>query len=147
MLEAISTEVSRPDLWSAYPPPPQAEETLHDLRGLRRELLRQQERHAVVFPVWWEPDLMGLVKAWADGESWSDLIANTSLDEGDVVRLLRRTVDLLAQLPYCPAVSEELRSNGRRALQMINRFPVKEAVVEGVVDDSLNPATQRANSD
>jgi len=31
------------------------------------------------------------------------------------VRLLRRTVDLLAQLPYCPAVSEELRRNGRRA--------------------------------
>jgi superfamily II RNA helicase len=147
VLEAISTEVSRPDLWSAYPPPPQAEETLHDLRGLRRELLRQQELHAVVFPVWWEPDLMGLVKAWAEGESWSDLIANTSLDEGDVVRLLRRTVDLLAQLPYCPAVSEELRSNGRRALQMINRFPVKEAVVEGVVDDSLNPATMRAASD
>ena len=33
-------------------------------------------------------------------------------------------------------MSEELRSNDRRALQMINRFPVKEAVVEGVVDDS-----------
>jgi hypothetical protein len=30
---------------------------------------------------------------------------------------------------------------------MINRFPVKEAVVEGVVDDSLNPATMRAASD
>ena len=80
---------------------------------------------------------------------WTQFIRNTALemDEGDVVRLLRRTVDLLAQLPYCPAVSEELRSNGRRALQMINRFPVKEAVVEGVVDDSLNPATMRAASD
>ena len=75
-----------------------------------------------------------------------DISANP-IGEGDVVRLLRRTVDLLAQLPYCPAVSEELRSNGRRALQMINRFPVKEAVVEGVVDDSLNPATMRAASD
>jgi superfamily II RNA helicase len=141
-LEAISTEVSRPDLWSAYPPPPAAEEALHDLRGLRRELLRLQENHNVVVPVWWEPDLMGLVKAWAEGESWSDLIANTSLDEGDVVRLLRRTVDLLAQLPYCPAVSEELRRNGRRALQLINRFPVKEELI-GVEPDGINPATQR----
>jgi superfamily II RNA helicase len=142
-LEAISTEVSRPDLWCAYPSPPKAEEALHDLRGLRRELARLQERHGVLFPLWWEPDLMGLVKAWAEGESWSDLIANTSLDEGDVVRLMRRTVDLLAQLPYCPAVSEELRRNGRRALQMINRFPVKEEL-PGVIDDSLNPATLRA---
>lgn len=143
-LEAISTEVSRPDLWCAYPSPPKAEEALHDLRGLRRELARLQERHGVLFPLWWEPDLMGLVKAWAEGESWSDLIANTSLDEGDVVRLMRRTVDLLAQLPYCPAVSEELRRNGRRALQMINRFPVKEEL-PGVIDDSLNPATLRAS--
>ena len=63
--------------------------------------------------------------------------------KGDVVRLMRRTVDLLAQLPYCPAVSEELRRNGRRALQMINRFPVKEDL-PGVIDDSLNPATLRA---
>jgi superfamily II RNA helicase len=141
-LEAISTEVSRPDLWSGFPPPPLAEEALHDLRGLRRELLRLQEHHDVVVPVWWEPDLMGVVKAWAEGESWSDLIANTSLDEGDVVRLMRRTVDLLAQLPYCPAISEELRRNGRRALQMINRFPVKENL-PGVEADGLNPATKR----
>jgi superfamily II RNA helicase len=105
-------------------------------------LLRLQEHHDVVVPVWWEPDLMGVVKAWAEGESWSDLIANTSLDEGDVVRLMRRTVDLLAQLPYCPAISEELRRNGRRALQMINRFPVKENL-PGVEADGLNPATKR----
>ena len=143
VLEAVSTEVSRPDLWTAYPPPPAAEEALHDLRGLRRELLRLQERHDVVVPVWWEPDLMGLVKAWADGTSWTDLIAATSLDEGDVVRLLRRTVDLLAQLPYCPAVSEELRGKARRALQAINRFPVKEEIV-GAEPEGLNPATQRS---
>ena len=54
-------------------------EALQDLSGLRRELLRAQERAAVVVPAWWEPYLMGLVDAWARGTSWSDLIANTSL--------------------------------------------------------------------
>ena len=48
---------------------------------------------------------MGLVEAWAKGTDWSDLIANTSLDEGDVVRIMRRTVDLLSQVPYCDAIS------------------------------------------
>ena len=33
-------------------------------------------------PAWWEPELMGLVEAWARGCDWTDLIANTSLDEG-----------------------------------------------------------------
>lgn len=68
VLEAISTEVNRPDLWSGYPPPPAADEALHDLRGIRRELLRQQEQAEVVVPVWYEAELMGLVQAWAKGE-------------------------------------------------------------------------------
>ncbi|MEB3333006.1 MAG: DEAD/DEAH box helicase, partial [Synechococcaceae cyanobacterium] len=126
VLEAISTEVNRPDLWSGYPPPAAAEEALHDLRGLRRELLRQQECRQVVVPVWWEPELTGLVHAWALGASWSEVIANTSLDEGDVVRVMRRTVDLLAQVPYCDAISDQLRGNARRALKALNRFPVCE---------------------
>ncbi|MBL6741973.1 MAG: DEAD/DEAH box helicase [Synechococcus sp. BS301-5m-G53] len=144
VFEAISTEVNRPDLWSGFPPPAAAEEALQDLSGLRRELLRAQERAGVVVPAWWEPELMGLVDAWARGTSWSDLIANTSLDEGDVVRIMRRTVDLLAQVPYCEAISEQLRSHARQALKAINRFPVAEA--EDLVPSSaaLNPATERA---
>ncbi len=144
VFEAISTEVNRPDLWSGFPPPPAAEEALHDLSGLRRELLRAQERSGVVVPAWWEPELMGLVEAWAKGTDWADLIANTSLDEGDVVRIMRRTVDLLSQVPYCEAISEQLRTTARLALKAINRFPVAE------LDDLLkgaagpNPATERA---
>jgi superfamily II RNA helicase len=126
VLEAISTEVNRPDLWCGFPPPPAVDEALHDLRGLRRELGRQQERAKVAFPIWFEPELTGLVEVWAKGASWSDVIANTSLDEGDVVRVLRRTVDLLAQIPYCEAVSQQLRDNARAALRAINRFPVCE---------------------
>jgi len=144
VFEAISTEVNRPDLWSGFPPPAAAEEALQDLSGLRRELLRAQERAGVVVPAWWEPELMGLVDAWARGTSWSDLIANTSLDEGDVVRIMRRTVDLLAQVPYCEAISEQLRSHARQALKAINRFPVAEAEDLVPASAALNPATERA---
>ena len=144
VLEAISTEVNRPDLWSGYPPPPAADEAMHDLRGIRRELQRQQEAGKVVMPVWFEGELMGLVHAWAKGVSWSDLIANTSLDEGDVVRIMRRTVDLLAQIPYCEAISEQLRTNARAALKAINRFPVREPIDGGMADgEGANPATAR----
>jgi len=138
VLEAISTEVNRPDLWCAWSPPPAVEEALHDLRSIRRQLDRQQERAKVTFPLWWEPELTGLVHAWASGARWSDVIANTSLDEGDVVRVLRRTVDLLAQIPYCEAVSQQLRDNARRALKTINRFPVCD--LEDLVAASPAPA-------
>lgn len=145
VLEAISTEVNRPDLWSAFNTPPAAEEALHDLGGIRRELLRQQERAAVVMPLWYEPELMGLVHAWAKGTSWNDLISGTSLDEGDVVRIMRRTVDLLAQIPYGEALSEQLRVKARLALKAINRFPVCEPLdLLSPVGAGLNPATAKA---
>ena len=144
VLEVISTEVNRPDLWSGFPPPPAAEEALHDLRGIRRELQRLQERASVVMPLWFEPELMGLVHAWAKGVSWNDLIANTSLDEGDVVRIMRRTVDLLAQIPYCEAISEQLRSHARTALKAINRFPVCEPIDLLAGGAGPNPATERS---
>ena len=140
VFEAISTEVNRPDLWSGFPPTAAAEEALHDLSGLRRALLRAQEKKRLVIPAWWEPELMGLVAAWASGTAWPDLIANTSLDEGDVVRIMRRTVDLLAQVPYCEVISEQLRRHARQALQAINRFPVCESEDLNV---NKNVATER----
>ena len=71
------------------------------------------------------------------------------MDEGDVVRIMRRTVDLLAQVPYCEAISEQLRTHARQALKAINRFPVAEAedllkFLGGRGRGGLNPATERA---
>jgi hypothetical protein len=67
--------------------------------------------------VWWSLCLVG-ARAHRPGPclgprqpAGANVIANTSLDEGDVVRILRRTVDLLAQVPYAEAVSEQLRTH------------------------------------
>mgnify|MGYP001316693755 CR=1 FL=1 len=148
VLESITIDVNRPDLWSGYPSPPSAEEAFYNLVGVRRELLRAQEKGNALIPIWWNLELMGLVYAWAKGESWNELISNTSLDEGDVVRIMRRTIDLLSQIPYCPAISEDLRVNARLALKAINRFPVCEAddimKAMGKEEKEYNPATERA---
>jgi superfamily II RNA helicase len=127
--EALVTEVSRPDLWTRYEMPADVEYSLEGLRSLRRQLLKEQYRRDLQIPVYLEPDLTGLVEAWANGSDWQEVCRNTSLDEGDVVRVLRRTVDFLAQLPHAPAVSDELKRKSREAIRLINRFPVQEADV------------------
>jgi hypothetical protein len=71
------------------------------------------------------------------------VITSSSLDEGDVVRVLRRTVDLLSQVPYCELVSEQLRRNARLALKAINRFPVCEVEDLVVAAATQPPATER----
>ncbi len=148
--EAISTEINRSDLWSGHISSPNTVSALNDLSSIRNELLRVQERHQIDIPVWCEAELMGLVEVWASGATWADLIANTSLDEGDVVRIMRRTVDLLSQIPFCEVVSDQLRRNARIALNAINRFPIcdsEDVFIDVVTDDEqvLNSAIKRVS--
>ncbi|WAL58180.1 DEAD/DEAH box helicase [Thermocoleostomius sinensis] len=125
---ALVTEVSRPDTWTRYESSPEVEAALAGLRRIRRELFKLQRRYQVALPVWLEADLVGLVEQWALGVEWSDLCGNTTLDEGDVVRILRRTVDFLSQIPHVPHIGNELKQNANRAIQLIDRFPVNESV-------------------
>ncbi len=125
---ALVTEVSRPDNWTRYDASVEVEEALGGLRSIRRELFKLQRRHQVTLPVWLETEWMGLVEQWALGTEWIELCNNTSLDEGDVVRILRRTVDFLSQVPYVPYLTRDLKDNAVRAIQLIDRFPVNESV-------------------
>nr|WP_225938804.1 RNA helicase [Kovacikia minuta] len=125
---ALVVEVSRPDSWTRYDLSGEVEEALAGLRGIRRRLFQLQRKHQVVLPVWLEYELVGLVEQWAAGVEWLELCANTSLDEGDVVRILRRTLDFLSQIPHVPYLSAELKANARRAIQLLDRFPVNEGV-------------------
>jgi superfamily II RNA helicase len=125
---ALVTEVSRPDLWTRYDPSPETEEALGGLRNIRRELFKLQRRYQVTLPIWMETEWIGLVEQWALGVEWNELCRNTSLDEGDVVRILRRTVDFLSQVPHVPHISQALKTNANRAIQLIDRFPVNEGI-------------------
>ncbi len=125
---ALVTETPRPDSWTNYLPPEQVIEALAGLRGTRRQLFQLQRRYHVALPVWLEYELIGIVEQWALGVEWTQLCANTSLDEGDIVRILRRTVDILSQIPYVPPVPESLKRNAIRAIQLLDRFPVNELV-------------------
>ncbi len=125
---ALVTEVSRPDSWTRYEASNEIEQALGGLRGMRRELFKLQRRYDIAMPVWLETDWIGLVEQWALGVEWPELCANTSLDEGDVVRILRRTVDFLSQVPHVPYLAGALKDNANRAIQLIDRFPVNEGI-------------------
>jgi len=129
---ALVTEVSRPDSWTHYDCSPEVETALEGLRTIRRNLFKLQRplqhRYNIVLPIWLEYDFIGLIEQWALGVEWTDLCTHTSLDEGDIVRILRRTLDFLSQLPHVPHLPEELKRNAMRASQLIDRFPVSGVI-------------------
>jgi superfamily II RNA helicase len=127
---ALVTETPRPDSWVRYALSNEVEEALAELRSIRRQLFQLQRRYDVALPIWLEYDLVSLIEQWALGVEWLEICAHTSLDEGDVVRLLRRTLDLLSQIPHIPHISESLQRNAHRAIHLLDRFPVNEVIEE-----------------
>jgi superfamily II RNA helicase len=127
-IAALVTETPRPDSMVRFDLSEEVLEGLSRLRGIRRKMFQYQRRYNVTLPIWLEFELIALVEQWALGMEWVELCENTSLDEGDVVRILRRTLDLLSQIPHVPHLSESLQRNAHRAMQLIDRFPVNEVV-------------------
>lgn len=130
-MSAVITEPLRPDTWCNYPVPSEVMEAFRrnepnpvSLREIRRQLYQAQTRYEITIPVWLENQLLGLVAQWTQGSQWQEVCENTNLDEGDLVRLLRRTVDLLWQIPQIGGISQNLRENARSAITAMKRFPI-----------------------
>ena len=68
--------------------------------------------------------MCGLVEAWAGGLAWGELVGQTSLDGGDIFRILRRTTDLLRQVALVPYVSETVQTRARDAYRAMSRYPL-----------------------
>ena len=125
---ALLIEEPRPDTWNDAHPTERSLDVVGELRDIRRSVLKTQRRHQVMIPAWLEPQLIGIVAHWALGADWGDLCGRTSLDDGDVVRILRRTLDLLSQLRHMPHIPETIKDNASRARMLMDRFPVAENV-------------------
>ncbi|MDB9482939.1 RNA helicase, partial [Dolichospermum circinale CS-537/05] len=131
VVAALVTESPRPDTKVDFSLSTEADTAWLALQPIRRSVLKVQYRHGVALPVGLETrfiSLISLVEQWALGVEWKVLCQKTTLDEGDVVRILRRTLDLLSQIPHVPNLPDVLRRNAQRAIQLIDRFPVNEAM-------------------
>ncbi|MBH8572876.1 RNA helicase [Nostocaceae cyanobacterium CENA369] len=131
VIAALVTETPRPDTKVNFDLSSEVDRAWSKLQPIRRSVLKVQYRHGVALPVGLENryvNLIALVEQWALGTEWTELCENTTLDEGDVVRILRRTLDLLSQIPHVPNLPDSLQRNAYRAMQLIDRFPVNEVV-------------------
>ncbi len=123
---ALVYDNNRTDTWTHFSPSVEVQGALAELRPIQRQLIKEQYRQDVASPIGLETELIGIVEQWALGMDWPELCTHTSLDEGDIVRMLRRTLDILSQIPYAPHTSTELRQNAKRAQQLMDRFPISE---------------------
>lgn len=96
------------------------------LEEQREYLMDIQEQHGVKISCCLDSQFSGMVEAWASGLTWREIMMDCAMDEGDLARLLRRTIDLLAQIPKLPDVDAELQRNAVAASDVMDRVPISE---------------------
>ncbi len=145
VIQSISVEIRRSDSWCNFKPSSKVLDVFNELESLKKLLSSQQNNYFIDLPIYLEKDLTGIVSQWARGQKWKEIIFNTSLDEGDVVRIIRRTMDVLSQIQYCGSLSSKLKNNAKLTLKAINRFPVSESNDLLRISDKnqINPAIKR----
>ncbi|XP_051146042.1 DExH-box ATP-dependent RNA helicase DExH15 chloroplastic [Andrographis paniculata] len=110
----------------------EASSTVMDVMALleeqRNSLIQVQEKHGVKVQCWLDSQFSGMVEAWASGLTWRELMMDCAMDEGDLARLFRRTIDLLAQVPKLPDIDPILQSNAVKASSVMDRTPISELI-------------------
>lgn len=105
------------------------------LQQAAKQFYRQQRHFKIYIPVLFNPTMAGIAQAWAEGESWPWLIEKTSQGEGDLVRILRRTSDILRQWAHLEGLPSSFTRAAKDAYKGIDREPIKESnwMLEDVV--------------
>ena len=120
---------SRPNVRCSYPPSEKVVEAVEELEETRQYLEELQmsidpdpERSRVELDL----RLVGLVEAWVAGATWDQIPTDTSLDPGDIARLLSRVVDVLRQAVHCQSLEKGIRDAARLGVKQMVRQPISE---------------------
>mmetsp|Transcript_4783 Transcript_4783/g.11511 ORF Transcript_4783/g.11511 Transcript_4783/m.11511 type:complete len:403 (+) Transcript_4783:504-1712(+) len=140
-LSCLVCDMRRPDAYIAVEPSESVMDFVEETIDMQARVFAAQLSHSLDFDIPLDPSYAGLVEGWVLGMQWSELVARTSVQEGDLIRIMRRVLDALRQIPNLPfvagglGVGPELRLNARRALTLMDRFPVSDDVTYTVMDD------------
>ncbi|HXE73175.1 MAG TPA: helicase-related protein, partial [Candidatus Nitrosotenuis sp.] len=129
VLNALVTEETRKVQGRLPAPSDEVFTALEQIEVLALEIGRLQRRHGVEVPLLLNPAFAGITERWAQGHAWDDLVDGSGLEEGDVVRALRRTLDMARQWYHAPGTPPLLASMCRRIEALIARDEVLDSLL------------------
>lgn len=122
---AITTEDLRADLYMQTPIEKDARKTLNKIKDIRRKISiveKEEEIHKenMYINSYYSP----LIEYWVNGGEWDTLIEQIEAGEGDVVRIFKRTIDVLRQITILPNLNPNLQETAKSAIKAILRSPI-----------------------
>ncbi len=132
---ALIYDSNRENLYTDFNHSGEIQMVVTEMSHEARRIHKLQRNHDVDTPITVNPLVSGLMEAWAQDMPWERLLRGTNLSEGDIVRIARRTADMLRQWSRIPGMSVSVAKNARIALHTIMKDPIKEPETEEVFED------------
>jgi superfamily II RNA helicase len=126
VLTAMVTEETRPEDVSSAKIDPNVEMALERIQKIARRVYLLQRDFNIDIPVEFSPLFCGLSQMWAGGATWEDIRHATYHDEGLVVRIFRRTVDLCRQIAIAPNSPADVVELAAATERLMARDEVRE---------------------
>lgn len=128
-MSSLAIDEVRPRTFTKIRAGANTDKIIFSMQKVARDLMRLQRDSDLEFRTDIITNLCALVEHWAGPSTkWNDLLTLTNLDEGDIVRAARRTMDLLRHIKNAPHLKPEVNDLARYALELMDKEPVKEVV-------------------
>ena len=106
-----------------------ADEVIEAICSIADKVDELQKQNGVETPVIINSTYAGLVELWCRGAYWEEMRDYLGWEEGDMMRLLRRTLDVLQQLAHAPGMPSTIVEKCQKAIELVDRDEVREAAM------------------
>ena len=121
---ALVTEDLRTDVYPNQPISKNTRKALNRIKEIRKKIAVLQRDYDITTEMYINSYYSPLMEQWVLETPWEDIAKQVDSSEGDIVRIFKRTVDVLRQLTILPNLSEELKENAKTAIKAILKEPV-----------------------
>ena len=121
---AITTEDLRADIYTQIPISQAVRKKLNLIKNVKRSIEKCQKESNIETPMYINAYYSSMIEMWVNGAEWETILDQVEMGEGDIVRIFKRTVDVLRQLCVINNVPESIVYTAREAITGILRAPI-----------------------
>lgn len=120
---------------------------IREIDGVAAELDHIQDIEGVNLQVTVEIDMVLVIWLWGNGATWKKLVDDTHLDDGDIIRAMRRVIDLLHQLKNNPGLSLDVQQKVNTAIGLLDRDLISVNVEEKIDEEPTENVDEAENTE
>ena len=121
---AVITEDLRGDIFVPQPLSKETRKALNQLKNVRKKIAIVQREHDIDTEMYINSYYSPLIEMWAEGCTWEEITEMSQSSEGDIVRIFKRTIDILRQISAAPYINPQLNDTAKQAIKAILREPI-----------------------